>query len=293
MENKLESFRENHVGETEYFKNFSRRIDYLMDFFQQFSELIFYNGRIITFHTDNESFLLTTSLISSSAKTLHSIKVCCSLGSFSDANTLVRKFRDDLIQFAYILSVINSRNFFLEEIDSPVLTDDEKAIVAWFSNRVSELERPIRRKLEFENYMKFLKRNRDISHIIDEYKLTSYWDTLRKRLNDYVHNNGEGFTRQNLLDENDINLDIHLKNINYRTSYISTFFITILMMIESSLIASSDYMDYLDCNLEPPKDCQFLVAPFIQEFIDKKVSKLHPELKKYLVDNNINGMNIE
>lgn len=174
-----------------------------------------------------------------------------------------------------------------------VLTDNEKAVSAWFSNSVSSLERPIRRKLEFENYMRTLKQNKDISKVIAEYELMDYWETLRKRLNDYVHSNGDSITRQNLISGDNTNLEAHLKNINTRTSYISTFFITILLMIESSLISSSDYIDYLDCNIKPPVDSQYLVAPFIQEFIDNKVSKLHPELKKYLIDNNINGMNIE
>lgn len=108
----LNFFRDIDVRETGYFKAFTDEIDYLIGFFQQFSDLIFYNGRIIVFYTGRKSFLLTPSLISSSAKTLHSIKLCCSIGSFSDANTLIRKFRDDLIQYAYILSIINSREFF-------------------------------------------------------------------------------------------------------------------------------------------------------------------------------------
>jgi hypothetical protein len=64
-------------------------------------------------------------------------------------------------------------------------------------------------------------------------------------------------------------------------------------MIESSLISSTDYIDHLDCNMEPPKDSQYFVASFVQDFIDKKVATLHPELKQYLKDNNINGMKIE
>lgn len=309
----FESFREIKIDETEDFKAFAEGIDYLIEFFKRFSELIYYNGRIISFFTDKKIFYLSTDLIDSSAQTLRSIKHCCSIGSLSDANTLIRKLRDDLIQYVYILTIINARKPFIEDdlknlkIDNPeefansfsnirinnVLTDDEKALTAWFSNTVSDLDRTVRKKLEFENYMKTLKQNSDIAKVLEEYKLQHYWEILRKRLNDYVHNNGVKFTAQNSIRNNDKNLKIHLKNINIRTSYISSFFIIVLLMVDSSLISSTDYIDHLDCNLEPPENSQYFIAGFIQDFIDIKVNILHPELKQYLKDNNINRMRIE
>lgn len=309
----LESFREIRIDETEEFKTFTGEIDYLIVFFKRFSELIFDNGQIISFFTDKNIFYLRTDLIDSSAQTLRSIKLCCSIGSFSDANTLIRKFRDDLIQYVYILSIIKDRKPLNEEdlknlktdnqeefvksfcairINTD-LTDNEKALSAWFSNTVSGLERPIRRKLEFENYMKTLKQNPSIEQVLKDYKLQDYWETLRRRLNDYVHNNGVKFAAQNSIQKYNKDLETHLKNINIRTSYISSFFLILLLMVDSTLISSTDYINHLDCNLEPTEDSQYFIANFIQDFIDSKVSKLHPELKQYLKDNNINGMRIE
>jgi hypothetical protein len=309
----FESFREIEIDESAEFKAFAEEIDYLIEFFKRFSELMFNNGQIISFFTDKNIFYLNTYLIDSSAQTLRSIKLCCSIGSFSDANTLIRKLRDDLIQYVYILTIINARKPFSEDdlknlkIDNPeefanafsdirinnVLTDDEKALSAWFSNTVSDLEKPIKRKLEFENYMKILKQNSNIAQVLEEYNLQNYWEVLRRRLNDYVHNNGVKFAAQNSIRKNDKNLEIHLKNVNVRTSYISSFFIIVLLMVDSSLISSTDYIDHLDCNLEPPENSQYFIAGFIQDFIDTKVNKLHPELKQYLKDNNNNGMRIE
>jgi hypothetical protein len=281
--------REKKIDETAEFKTFSKEIDYLINFFRSFSELMFYNGRIITFISSNNYFTLNSTLVDSSIQTFQSIKLCCSIGSFSDANTLIRKLRDDLIQYVYILNIINLQMPFNNN-----LTDDEKAVSAWFSNTVHNLPPgPIKKKLEFKNYMNVLKQNQNIEQILNEYNLKEYWEILRKKLNDYVHNNGAQFSNQNFIKAHDKYLQVHLNNINTRTSFISSFFIVALLMIDSSLISSTDYIDYLDCGLKPLENSQYFIANFIQDFIDTKVVKLHPELKQYLIDNNINGMKIE
>lgn len=304
---------ERQISETEEYKEFSKDIDYLINFFNDFSELILYNGRVISFITDKESHTLNTTLIDSATQTLRSIKLCCSIGSFSDANSLVRKLRDDLILYNYILNTINSRKPFLEDdikelrIDNVEaftetllnlkfnnnLTEDEQAVAAWFNNTVSNLARQVKKKLEFENYMKVLKQNENISQILIQYNLQEYWEVLRKKLNDYVHNNGIVFSSQNYVLVRDKYLATHLKNVSIRTTYISSLFLVLLLMIDSSLISSSDYVDHLECDIEPPENSQYFIAPFIQDFIDSKITKLHPELKQYLKDNNINGMKIE
>jgi hypothetical protein len=51
-------------------------------------------------------------------------------------------------------------------------------------------------------------------------------------------------------------------------------------------------IDYLDFDMQPPEDCQYQIAPFIQDYIDNKVVKIHPELKQFLKDNNNYGMKI-
>jgi len=305
--------KEKQINETKEFRAFAGEIDYLIDFFKSFSELLFFSGRIISFISDKNIYTLNTNLIDSSAQTLRSIKQCSSIGSFSDANALIRKLRDDLVQYVYILNIIKLSHPFVEEdlnnikTDNPEnftdsflnirlnnnLTDDEKAITAWFSNTVSDLSIPIKKKLEFKNYMKVLKQNQYITQILKEYHLEKYWENLRRKLNDYVHNNGAVFPTYNLIKANDKDLTIHLKNINIRTSYISSFFIVLLLMIDSSLISSTDYLDHLECGLDPPTDSQYYIASFIQNFIDNKVSKLHPELKQFLIDNNNYGMKIE
>lgn len=301
------------ITDIEEYKKNSKELDYYIDFFENFSELILYNGRIISFATDKKYHNFDTSLIDNSIQTLRSIKLCCSIGSFADANALIRRLRDDLILYIYILDVINHRKPFVEDdltnlnIEDAeqfvssfmnirlnnILSEDEQAVDAWFSNTVAELPNSIKKKLGFENYMKVLMQNENINKILIDYNLQDYWERLRYRLNNYVHNNWKRFACQNLISADNKYIETHFKNINFRISFISSFFLLLLFMIDSSLVASTDMIDHLDCGIEPPENCQYFIANFVQEFIDAKITKLHPELKQYLKDNNNCGMKIE
>lgn len=300
------------IGDTEDFKIFSQDFDKNIEFLESFSNLILFSGRIISFFSDKKMHFVSTALLDNSIQTLKSIKLCCSIGSFADANTLIRKLRDDLILYVYILDVANKRKPFVEEDLNDLsannskeftdtflnmrfninLTEDEIAVGAWLNNTVLELPYKVKMKLSFENYMKFLKQNENISKILKDYKLQDYWETLRNKLNNYVHNNGVQFTSHNLIKVHTESLDVYLKNINTRTSYIITFFLVLIVMTEAALISSTDMIDYLDCGMEPPEDCQYEIATFIQEYIDNEVVKIHPELKQFLKDNNNYGMKI-
>ena len=288
------NFNENIVGNTKSFEIFIEEFNGNINFLDNFSNLICFSGRMISFFTDKKIYNIGTTLLDNSVQTLKSIKLCCSIGSFADANTLIRKLRDDLILYIYILDVANKRtNSILDLKFDSILTENEKAVEAWLSNTVSELPNKTKMKLSFENYMKYLKQNEDITKTLENHNLEHYWETLRARLNDYVHNNGIQFTSHNLIKEYNQNLDIYLKNINIRTSYIITLFLVLIIMTEAPLIASTDMIDHLECGLTPPEDCQYEIAPFIQNYIDKKVVAFHPELKQFLRDNNKYDMRIQ
>lgn len=309
----LNSHTKPQIGDTESFKKFVAEFDKSTDFLGRLLNLIDYNGRLISLITDKGVQFLDTRLLNSATQTLRSIQLCCSIGSFADANTLIRKLRDDLIMFVYILRVIDQRKPFVEDDIQQTdttdaerfaasfsnlrfntnLTDHEKAVAAWLGNKVHELPPRLRLKmLSFENYMNFLKQHSNVKEILTNYQLQEYWEQLRHKLNNYVHNNGWQFTAHNLIHPWDKNLDAHLKNICIRTSYITTFFLVLITMVDATFISSSDMVDCLNCGIEPPENCQYDIAPFIQEYIDKEVVRIHPELKQYLRDNNSHGMKI-
>lgn len=302
----------NDIKQSDEFNTFSDEFEKNVSFLESFSSLITYSGKMITFISDKKVNFFNTILLKSCCKTLKNIENCCSNGSFSDANTLIRKLRDDLLLHIYILDNSTKRNIFKsEELDKLDLSDvekfndsfssmkidttlsgDEIAVAAWLENSVDQLSSRNKRKLSFENYMGYFQKDERIKQILKDYSLENYWFNLTVKLNDYVHNNGIKFTSHNLVNLPNTNLEVFLNNINIRVSYILTFFLLLILMIDSTLVRSDDIMDYLENDMAPPENIQYEIAPFIQEYIDEKVIPLHPELKQYLKDFNINGMHI-
>ena len=101
------------------------------------------------------------------------------------------------------------------------------------------------------------------------------------------------YCRQNFVEVDNKYLNIHFEDSITRLDYISSLFLSLLLMIDSAIIMSSDYIDHMDMNMEPPENSQLWIPDFAQNFIDTKVTKLHPELKQFIKENNINGMRIE
>jgi hypothetical protein len=51
-----------------------------------------------------------------------------------------------------------------------------------------------------------------------------------------------------------------------------------LFYFKDHYMTSSDYMDALECGLEPQQDSQYCVAPFIQNVFDEIISKERPDI---------------
>jgi hypothetical protein len=100
---------EHSIHSSDEYLRFEKDINEIIEFFELLSELIFENGYVMSYLSINGNFTLGTELLDSSIKTLKNAKYCCSNGSFSDANILIRKFRDDLTLFLYLLEIINTR----------------------------------------------------------------------------------------------------------------------------------------------------------------------------------------
>jgi uncharacterized protein YeeX (DUF496 family) len=206
----------NIIAESQYFHSFKIKIERLIEFLDSLSTLISQNGKIITCISGTKLHIFQTELIESAARTLNSIKLCCMYGNFSDANTLARKYRDDLLLYLFILEVLNNRQYLSDEqireavgngmdmdkwiavveltlnlaVCGNTKNDNDRCVDAWFDDNVNTLTWSQKRKLSFDNYMAYIKTNTSIKEIIVKYDLEND-GKYPKKLNDYTHNNGK------------------------------------------------------------------------------------------------------
>lgn len=312
----------NHIFITkdENFKQFTIKIDKLIEFIDFFSLLVFEAGHIITCISGNRTHMLQTEHLDSAAKTLNSIKHCCAFGSFSDANVLLRKYRDDLMMFLFILDVLDNRRWigeeqlndiigeqmseekFMEMVEIALenaifghgITDPDRCVNAWFDNTVRNLPGRLRMQLSSEKYMSYLRNIESVNEVIVSYNLEANWRIIQDRLNDYTHNNGRIYTQHNLVQYQQTDVIKSCCNaVISKLDFITALFVVLLIIIKPNMIQSTDYLDYLHCGLTPPDDSQYLVAPGIRVFIDEYVNQINPELKVFLRNNNKYGMLID
>ena len=139
---------------------------------------------------DTKSFIIQGIALEASINTLSSIGICAERACFSDAFVLARKFRDDLIQYLFIIFTLNgvqglseeeTRKYFgdISDIDrvmegmellSEILSSGtrkkprEKAVDSWLENTLAEDMHFKYRKQYFDasKYIKFLKEDTDI-----------------------------------------------------------------------------------------------------------------------------------
>lgn len=298
------------------YASFLKVMKYNEEFIDNLVEQVF--DKPVICISSNKTYIIDILFLRTAMRTLNSISVCCSYGCLADSNVLVRKYRDDLFQYLFIIEVLNNRKgltndeisemfpgemdadklFTLVELTQKIIVGgsrkdkNDKAVDAWFDDKV--LKGEFRKELSIENYLNYLKQNPDIQRCILEHGLDDIWEKIRHRLNNYTHANGKKFIEHNLLEY--LSAD-EIKNcyseISEEISFITSTFLVLLILIKPEFIMSSDYIDNIDMGFEPPEDSQYWVAPFIKEYIDNNITKLHPELKSFLHSNNKYGMIIE
>lgn len=107
---------------------------------------------------------------------------------------------------------------------------------------------------------------------------------IRDRCNNNTHYN---FYSNIVLNDNQIyNLD-RIKWLNLFSKDIEAIFIqhiTYVFYLNEYYMMSSDYIDYVDMDMQPEDDSQYWVAPFVQKVFDKIIKKkrydIAEEIKK-------------
>lgn len=260
------------------------------------------------------TYFLSCENVMSVMNTLVSIDFCADREHFSDAFTLARKYRDDLMQYVYLLNVVSGiRGLSDEELNKYDITNlqsfmkmietemlllaagerknkEQKAVEAWFYKELETNAHSKERKDYFDasKYKSHLENANDkLKHIMSSY-FEDIWRTVDRKLNNYVHGNGVNYISVNYVRTIDSG-KIHNELIEIMKN-ITSIFLCALAMVDATLMRSTDYLDALEFDEKPIEGSQYWVAPCIVEYMEKNFPRIDTGLLQYIEDNNAYGM---
>ena len=221
-------------------------------------------------------------VLDSASRTIESIRYCCLNGNFADAYSLLRKYRDDIFYYIYML-VVGDKTDIMQFIELNDLSEDEKNVYDWARNQQSGVY--------IGAIFKGIAASSSASDAIKKYRLKDSFDKLASKLNNYVHSNGHSYYNFSYQRMN-INSSIKKYCMEFEdaVTYITMSFLMVLILVRPGLIMAENYIDYLECGDTPPEDSQYWVASFVSEFVGKHKSVLDKRCDEYL--RSITGMQI-
>lgn len=194
-------------------------VDDLIDFYD--NVINFFPVNSATIIAKEGSFNLSTHLISSVKFTLNSIKKCLEYRAMTDAFTLLRKKRDDLFLYLYILEVANNNPAGMEDLPDKQ-NKHIKDVFDWKNNELKDLY--------ISDISKYLRNNPKIDKVLENHDLMDFYWEIYELLNDCVHTNGIKYARYNYTNElNKIDLEVASSNFHFSIKYISLLFVTFLI----------------------------------------------------------------
>ena len=218
-------------------------------------------------------YMLSGETMMSICKTLETIDFCCYRDAYSDAYTLLRKYRDDLMQYLFVLNVIQNKHGLTDE-EAEKFTINSESMMKMIELDVSILvsgERKTDAELAMEKW---------IYNVLE-----SSENKEDRKLNNYVHANGIRFVMDNYIyQDKKENKD---KELIETLQNITDIFLSLLSVIDSIKFHSSDYLDALEMGINPQEGSQYWVCPIIVEYMNDRFDK---ELLQYIQNNEGNGM---
>lgn len=267
------------VSKDIYFLNLIKELECVQQFLEDFNFLIFGRDSIITKKIKLISPLV---ILDSAIRTLQSIRICCEYGNIADANTLLRKYRDDLFFYLYIVSV--GVNYDWLKADNEI-NKHEANIGSWINNSLNNLH--------ISEMLKYIARTPKTNEAVKKYNLQKSFDRIGKELNNFVHANGISYYNipyQKFGFDGFVTAESVTENLIHNIKYFTVTFIFLITMTKQVFVMSDDYIDYLDCNMTPPDGCQYWVAPFIIDFFNSNKTLIDKDCIDYLKE--LTGMEL-
>lgn len=207
--------------------------------------------------------------------TLESISNALSSGRIGDSYALLRRYHDSAIinvyTNLYLQDNFSIANFIVDQIQD------------WFNGQ--------QRLPEFRVMSRYIRTSSSLAPVINLLFGHSTYSDIRNRCNDFTHYN---FYCNMLSNDGRIFLENRIELLEQFSEDLDNLLILhlgLIFYLNGHYMMSSDYVDYLDCDLSPPVDSQYLVAPFVQDIFDSVIKKRRPDI--YLAIKGKTSMKLE
>lgn len=251
-------------------KNFLCELEHLKRFIDQLSFLVFGRDMGIMRSSSGLRPIHTNQILQSATQTVQSMILCAEYGNIADVHILMRKLRDDLLFYLYIIVVGKNSDL----LSTNNLSKEEKYIDDWAQNNLSRL-----------NIKKVIDSIIDSDECKDLSFKFNLHDELKKighTLNNYTHGNGNLYYNRPFTYYSDHEISQLTAEMIHMLKYILIAFVFCLTLLHPGYIMSSDYIDALELSMTPEEGSQYWVAPFISDFLNDNSDLLGENALNYL-----------
>lgn len=218
----------------------------------------------------NRVFSLQKILISAEL-TIGSIISCCEHYCVSDANLLLRKYRDDMFFYLYLV-VYDSEYKTGNDVQKI-----ENIIEKWLNNEL--------KNLYLADMLKTIGSSKVLREFVVKFNLQSKLDDVSNRLNNYTHGNGYKYYNNNILVNDNEEIKDDLIQVINDIKFITIVVLSLIIICSPIQVMSTDYIDCLEFNQTLEEGLQYEIAPFIKNFIEKNSCLISKDAYEFLRDN--------
>ena len=194
--------------------------------------------------------------------TLESITAILQSGRINDAYALLRKYYDsatiNIYANLYLKDHFSIDNFVVEKIEN------------WLHGK---------EKLpEYRILSEYIRSSEKLKPITDLLMVDDRYKKIRDRCNDHTHYN---FFRHVLLNDNKIHITNRVEWLDVFAHDVLDLFVlhvAYVFLLNDHYMMSSDYLDTLECGMQPEEGSQYWVAPFIQKTFDEVITPRRPDI---------------
>ncbi|AFJ07969.1 hypothetical protein PI172_1216 [Prevotella intermedia] len=237
-------------------------IKYMMDFYESVSYTCYF------FFPSGTSCIMNyvSDIYIALEGTLDSIQTLLKIGRINDVLVLVRKLFDDVLTEIYI-DVIRKEN-----------PNWEKSLI------VKDVDTWLKGKYRVPSIKKILaklKNSETTQKLYPFFGWETYLKANRELLDDSVHSNRYQLF---LLNCNSLHLENRirfLQNVLIFLKQIMMIHLAFIFYLNPHYLMASDYVDYMDIGLTPPKGSESWIAPYAQKAFDKYI-KPYPNLATFI-----------